>query len=677
MSGFTSPAAPQQAPGVPGNFSPISFAGFDGLNTQPSRPAIGDSQMYWCDNWMPLGKNNLLSLPGAGSFISLPSVGSGGVIQFKWFNIAVTSYLVVFFGDGSAYFYSYISGSATLITSIAASTFPVGSGPGVRPAVSQWGSQYFLITCNDKYGSGKSGYWLFDGTLVYTSGGVSPIISINNVGSGYTSAPTIGTFGGSGSGATFTATITNNQVTGITVTNAGSGYTVKDPSPILLTFTGGGSTTTARATVTVTNGVVQTSGVTIVNGGTGYTSSAQVSFQGGGGSGATGTVTVASGVVTGLTITAGGTGYTSAPLVVITDANNPVAQAMITLMPFGVQGTAIETFQNVVWIANYNVLIFSQPGSPVGFSSVLGAGAAPSTNSFLKQQYTQLIQANGFLYVFGDSSIQYISGVNTTTVGTVATTTFSNINVDPQIGTIYRESIQTFSKQIVFLTNVGFYSLYGSTAAKVSDELDGILLNVQTQQTWATPTEFYSAQAYIYGKLCYMCAAPIYNFISQTVVQQLMIWDGKKWFTGSQEYALNTLASNEINGNLTAYASDGTHIFPILTNYSATLTKTVQSKFWDTPAMFVTKRALRIFGMMQQNKGGAPNITINIDADQNSRIYNTQQLTDPRTTASGQKWFKMDVNQSGYLMGLTITTNEPSIIFQSFFLVTQQYALEI
>jgi len=81
--------------------------------------------------------------------------------------------------------------------------------------------------------------------------------------------------------------------------------------------------------------------------------------------------------------------------------------------------------------------------------------------------------------------------------------------------------------------------------------------------------------------------------------------------------------------------------------------------------------------MMQQNKGGSPNITINIDADQNSRIYNTQQLTDPRTTASGQKWFKMDVNQSGYLMGLTITTNEPSIIFQSFFLITQQYALEI
>ncbi len=565
----------------------------------------------------------------------------------------------------------------TSVASIGANTFPFGSAPGVRPATTQWGNQYFIITCNDKFGTGRKGYWLFDGTLIYTSGNVSPVAVITNVGSGYTSAPTVGTFGGTGSGAAFTATVTNRQITAITVTNSGSGYLVSDPTPILLTFTGGGSTTTATVTVTVTNGVVQVGGVTVVNGGTGYTSSALVSFIGGGGSGATATITLTAGVVTGLTVTAGGTGYTSAPLVQISDANNTVAQATIMLMPFGVQGTAIETYNNMVWIANYNVLIASQPSNPVGFSTVLGAVAAPSTNSFLKQQYTQLIQANGFLYLFGDSSIQYISGVNTSASGAISTTIFSNVNVDPQIGSIYRKSIQTFSKQIVFLTNVGFYSLYGSTVSKVSAELDGILLNVQTQQTWATPTEFYSAQAYIYGKLCYTLLAPIYNFITKTVIQQLLFWDGKSWFTGSQEYALTSISSNEFNSNLTAYGSDGNNIYPLFTNYSATLIKTVQSKFWDDPGFFMTKRVMALYGMLQQNSGGAPNITISIDSEQNSRLYNTQQLTNSRITASGQKWFKMAVGQEGYLIGLTITTAEAGVTLQRFVLSMQQYNLEL
>ncbi len=92
MSGFSAPAAPNNSPGIPGNFLPIMFAGFDGLNTQPTRAAIGNTQTYWCDNWVPFGKDNLVSMPGAGASLTLPNSGSGGLIQFEWFNINSTSY---------------------------------------------------------------------------------------------------------------------------------------------------------------------------------------------------------------------------------------------------------------------------------------------------------------------------------------------------------------------------------------------------------------------------------------------------------------------------------------------------------------------------------------------------------------------------------------------------------
>src|SRR5215467_13750517 len=67
------------------------------------------------------------------------------------------------------------------------------------------------------------------------SGGTVTGISITNPGSGYTSPPTITFTGGGIGGATATATISGGTVTGISITNPGSGYT----SPPTITFTGG------------------------------------------------------------------------------------------------------------------------------------------------------------------------------------------------------------------------------------------------------------------------------------------------------------------------------------------------------------------------------------------------------------------------------------------------------
>lgn len=79
-------------------------------------------------------------------------------------------------------------------------------------------------------------------------------ITVNNGGSGYTSAPAVAITGGGGSGATATATVVGGVVTGVVVTNAGSGYT----SAPTIAFTGGagtGATATASAGVAA-NGVV-------------------------------------------------------------------------------------------------------------------------------------------------------------------------------------------------------------------------------------------------------------------------------------------------------------------------------------------------------------------------------------------------------------------------------------
>lgn len=79
--------------------------------------------------------------------------------------------------------------------------------------------------------------------------------------------------------ATATATISGGVVTGITINNGGSGYTTAPT----VNFYGGGSIVNggskARATATISGGVV--TGITINNGGSGYTSAPSMIISGG------------------------------------------------------------------------------------------------------------------------------------------------------------------------------------------------------------------------------------------------------------------------------------------------------------------------------------------------------------------------------------------------------------
>ena len=74
-------------------------------------------------------------------------------------------------------------------------------------------------------------------TVNYTAGKIAHI-SIDNEGTGYSSAPTISISGGGGSNATATATVSGGKITAVTITNGGTGYT---SFPTVTVSGGGGS----------------------------------------------------------------------------------------------------------------------------------------------------------------------------------------------------------------------------------------------------------------------------------------------------------------------------------------------------------------------------------------------------------------------------------------------------
>jgi autotransporter-associated beta strand protein len=139
-------------------------------------------------------------------------------------------------------------------------------------------------------------------TATATLGVSAASFTINGGTTIYSAAPTVTISGGGGTGATATAVLTSGVVSGITITNVGTGFTTAPT----ITFSGGTITTAGTnptGTGNATNFTV--SGITVTNPGSGYSTAPAVSFSSGTGTTATANL---SAVILGAATTIGGTG---------------------------------------------------------------------------------------------------------------------------------------------------------------------------------------------------------------------------------------------------------------------------------------------------------------------------------------------------------------------------------
>lgn len=200
------------------------------------------------------------------------------------------------------------------------------------------GDGYFSFSTSFDDASGDS--------TTYGSSSVQTI-NITDGGSGYSSAPTVTITKASGdttgSGATATANLSGGVVTSITITNAGTDYTL-DPD---ISFSGGFPTTAATATsdrydFTDSNDIIRS--VEVTSGGTGYTSNFDVTFSGGGGADAKGEAIVSGGAITKIVIRDPGSGYSSLPTVDLSAGDGSGGAATADFLPQAGQLLALRFY---------------------------------------------------------------------------------------------------------------------------------------------------------------------------------------------------------------------------------------------------------------------------------------------------------------------------------------------
>lgn len=326
-------------------------------------------------------------------------------------------------------------------------------------------------------------------TLTINGSGVITGVSITNAGAGYTSATaTVNTNGGGGSGANITLTVANGKVTGYTIVSGGTGY-----SPTLATITISAPTTDGLTALTV------------INQGAGYITAPTLTLIDGAGVNASATATITDGKVTSTTIVNPGSGYTA----ITVDPSMPstlvdITSASITgtIKKSSASGANVPAGREGLYFQNRLLLLYgpdylavSDVLDPLHYSPILNefklnTGANDAVVALYPFNTTTLI-------VFKERSILAVENL----YGDLSTTRLTEVT--REFGCVSQASIASTGSDIIFLSQRGVISLkqteFGisqSVVLPLSDPIQDVIEEID-QANWDKSCGAYFNNRYI------------------------------------------------------------------------------------------------------------------------------------------------------------------------------------
>jgi len=641
---------------------------FKGLNTKANRTAIGEDEFSWLENAQPVGNSNLRITPvqsvikSGGNNVTF----SSSTIHLSSANIDIRDFVLQFGADGSAQYYNITNG---VKGNIAAPGY--FSGTGIETA--QYDNSKVFILDRQK------GLYLWDGNVTLTVGSVG-LIALTNVGSGYTSVPTVTISGPDepgGEQATATCSIgvagSGNAVTSVSLTNAGSGYT--NAANLVVTFSGGGGSG-AAALAEIATFQQGTVAIAVINSGNGYTNGTlPVTVAGGGGTGAAGTAIVRNNAVQVVVMTNYGQNYTNNANITATISGGGGSGANLKAVINNEPNVGVATFSGRVWVAYGRTVAYSASISPTDFTSV-SAGTVVITDSTLHGNIQQLLSANNFLYIFGDDSINVFSDVRVDTNGF---TIFTNTNVSASVGSQRANAIFPYFRSVLFMNDYGVYALVGSTTSKLSDPLDGMFQYIDFN------SPIYGGQVLINNILCAAFNFRYYdNLFSNSYRYIQAVFFEKKWFLTSQGNDLKYVTSVPIGGKIALYGVANDTLFKLYNDTSNSISSIVQTALLPLSDPIRTKQALKFGIEATLGQGGILNVTVDSE-NGSSPVYDLQNVitwyNNSNTTipwqnvnntviswvgGTGYQLYKSDAMQWGKYLGLTQRSNSAGFVINTY-----------
>jgi hypothetical protein len=252
----------------------------------------------------------------------------------------------------------------------------------------------------------------------------------------------------------------------------------------------------------------------------------------------------------------------------------------IYTMPVGLPGIyCMEVYQSRLFVAGKDVISFSAPSNGADFSTTDGGGSFGYFGNKLTYVFNDLAASAGYLYVYGDSSIDLISNVQLAGQGTPEnpyTTNFNYVNIDPQVGQRFNRPVGRIGRYMQMFNGAGIFECRGGEAREIGARVTSIYNTLDTSQFYPTmcPATMFGFKVLLANGL----------FTDPWGVQRnlLLMWHpsaNEFWSIASQNLNLTHIGAYEQDSIITPYGTDGTSLYQLFAQPDPNLLKRLATKF--------------------------------------------------------------------------------------------------
>jgi hypothetical protein len=281
-------------------------------------------------------------------------------------------------------------------------------------------------------------------------------------------------------------------------------------------------------------------------------------------------------------------------------------------MPVGLPGIyCMEVYQSRLWVAGKDVIAFSAPSNGADFSTTDGGGSFGYFGNKLTYSFNDLAASAGYLYCFGDSSIDLIANVQLSGQGTPQnpfTTNFNYENIDPQVGQRFPRPVGRMGRYFQMFNGAGIFECRGGEAGDIGNRVTNIFNTLDTSTFLPT-----MCPATMFGFKVLLCNGKFTDPFGVSRSLLLMYHPGQQpfWSVASQNLNLTNIGAYEQDSIITPYGTDGTSLYSLFAQPDPALIKRLSTKFFRgaQQKQLTIKNWKRLFLEFYDNFGGGVSFT--------------------------------------------------------------------
>jgi hypothetical protein len=285
-------------------------------------------------------------------------------------------------------------------------------------------------------------------------------------------------------------------------------------------------------------------------------------------------------------------------------------------MPVGLPGIyCMEVFQSRLFVAGKDVISYSAPANGADFSTTDGGGSFGYFGNKLTYTFNDMSAGAGYLYIFGDSSIDLISNIQLSGGGTPENPYVTNMNyqnVDPQVGQRFPRPVGRIGRYMQMFNGAGIFECRGAEAAAIGMKLSNILSTLDTSTFLPT-----MAPATMFGFKVLLCNGV---FTDPWGIKRnlLLMWHPSSggapsdfWSVASQNLNLTNIGYYEQDSVITPYGTDGNSLYQLFAQPDPALLKRLSTKFFrgSDQKQVTVKNWKRLFLEYDDLFGGGVSLT--------------------------------------------------------------------